>query len=209
MGALQADLQKRQTFAEYLATIAHSEGSRIRWTLYSQKIGKLIEKEEKKEAQIAQKEAERASLNAAGNLEGVEVVEAEILDLKEDLRRFRDGQVIEDPLSTGSATNSSFIFDYELDAPITEGSRFTWKDAIVSPASGHVSLPDSQEAIDNISKAAGVLAEVETRLGERIMVVSWYRSEEHNRRIGGASRSHHLLQRISTAETQDAGFCRT
>nr|WP_277882998.1 D-Ala-D-Ala carboxypeptidase family metallohydrolase [Phormidium sp. FACHB-1136] len=84
------------------------------------------------------------------------------------------------------------MFTYDSNSPITEETRFLWKDAIISPT-GKESIPTSQNIVDNIVKMALVLKEVESLVGKPVTIHSWFRSPEYNTSIGGASLSRHLL----------------
>lgn len=50
----------------------------------------------------------------------------------------------------------------------------------------------NNEVRKNISFLRDVLNEVREFVNEPIIVTSWYRGVEHNKRVGGASKSHHL-----------------
>lgn len=67
--------------------------------------------------------------------------------------------------------------------------HFTWSEAI-PPNSQR---PTSSDVLQRIIRLADYLESVRTKLGNKpIIITSWYRSSEHNSRIGGAENSRHI-----------------
>jgi uncharacterized protein YcbK (DUF882 family) len=183
--ALQADLRSRFAFADYLSTIAHSKSSRNRWSAYKKRVQLAITVEEGKEKEINDLRDQIAILSRAPgkNADEIEALEKIIHEKEIELKSFQDAQTVE-------VSTSGFVFAYNLDSSIIEGGRFLWRDAVIRM--NHESIPTSQVAVDNIIKAATFLEEVEDFLGQPVEVRSWYRSPEHNARVGGSSNSRHL-----------------
>ncbi|MEM9908273.1 MAG: D-Ala-D-Ala carboxypeptidase family metallohydrolase, partial [Cyanobacteria bacterium P01_D01_bin.44] len=77
-----------------------------------------------------------------------------------------------------------------LGEPIIEGGHFSWAEATKNGQR----IPADETVVNNIIKIAKVMEEVREFLGEKpITVNSWYRDPTTNRRVGGASRSRHLV----------------
>ncbi|MEO1404359.1 MAG: D-Ala-D-Ala carboxypeptidase family metallohydrolase [Cyanobacteria bacterium J06635_1] len=77
-----------------------------------------------------------------------------------------------------------------LGEPIIEGGHFSWAEATKNGQR----IPADETVVNNIIKIAKVMEEVREFLGEKpITVNSWYRDPATNRRVGGASRSRHLV----------------
>lgn len=77
-----------------------------------------------------------------------------------------------------------------LEAPILRNGNFTWNEAL----HGGSRIPVSESVLKNIIQIAKVLEEVRQKLGDRAITVnSWYRDPATNKRVGGASRSRHLV----------------
>lgn len=68
-------------------------------------------------------------------------------------------------------------------------NHFTWSEAIPSNSK----RPTSSDVLQRIIRLANYLESVRTKLGDKpIIITSWYRSPEHNARVGGAKNSRHI-----------------
>ncbi len=83
-----------------------------------------------------------------------------------------------------------FRSNFYLSNPIIPGGHFTWGEA----THGGSRIPVNRNVVYGIIRIARVMEEVRDRLGGRPLTVnSWYRDPVTNRRVGGASRSRHLV----------------
>ncbi|MEM9808446.1 MAG: D-Ala-D-Ala carboxypeptidase family metallohydrolase, partial [Cyanobacteria bacterium P01_D01_bin.56] len=83
-----------------------------------------------------------------------------------------------------------FRGDFYLSNPIIPGGHFTWGEA----THGGSRIPVNRNVVYGIIRIARVMEEVRDRLGGRPLTInSWYRDPVTNRRVGGASRSRHLV----------------
>lgn len=79
---------------------------------------------------------------------------------------------------------------FYLSDPILQGGKFTWAEATKNGSR----IPTNQQVVSRILAIANVMDEVRAVLGDRpITVISWYRDPMTNRRLGGASRSRHII----------------
>lgn len=77
-----------------------------------------------------------------------------------------------------------------LGEPIIEGGHFSWAEATKNGNR----IPVDDAVVDNIIRIAKVMEEVRELVGAKpITVNSWYRDPVTNRRVGGASKSRHLV----------------
>ncbi|MEM9220019.1 MAG: D-Ala-D-Ala carboxypeptidase family metallohydrolase [Cyanobacteria bacterium P01_F01_bin.150] len=77
-----------------------------------------------------------------------------------------------------------------LGEPIIKGGHFSWAEATKNGSR----IPVDASVIDNIIRIAKVMEEVRELVGNKpITVNSWYRDPATNRRVGGASKSRHLV----------------
>lgn len=77
-----------------------------------------------------------------------------------------------------------------LEGSIIKGGDFTWAEATKQGTR----IPANRAVVSNIIKVAHIMQEVRERVGDRpISVNSWYRDPVSNRRVGGASRSRHII----------------
>ncbi len=77
-----------------------------------------------------------------------------------------------------------------LGNPIVTGGHFSWAEATKNGSR----IPVNNEVVEGILRVAEAMEEVREYLGARpITVNSWYRDPATNRRVGGASRSRHLV----------------
>ena len=83
-----------------------------------------------------------------------------------------------------------FRSSFYLSNSIIPGGHFTWEEA----THGGSRIPVDRNVVYGIIRIARVMEEVRDRLGGRpITINSWYRDPVTNRRVGGASRSRHLV----------------
>lgn len=90
-----------------------------------------------------------------------------------------------------SGDGSDYVFDQSLLAnTVVPNGYFSWADV----TKGGTRLPNSQALEDRIRETAEELESIRdsTFPGEKVVVTSWYRDPEVNRKIGGASKSRHL-----------------
>ena len=79
---------------------------------------------------------------------------------------------------------------FYLSDPILPSGNFTWAEA----TKNGTRIPVDKSVVQGILKIADVMQEVRAHLGDRpITINSWYRDPVTNRRVGGASRSRHLV----------------
>ncbi len=77
----------------------------------------------------------------------------------------------------------------QLDASIIPNGNFTWSEA----TRGGARMPPNQATVDAIVRIATLAQQARDRIGRPFIVTSWYRPPEVNRRVGGASRSRHIV----------------
>lgn len=83
-----------------------------------------------------------------------------------------------------------FSSSFYLSNPIIPGGHFTWGEA----THGGSRIPVDINVVYGIIRIARVMEQVRDQLGGRpITINSWYRDPVTNRRVGGASRSRHLV----------------
>ncbi|NEP15391.1 MAG: peptidase M15 family protein [Leptolyngbya sp. SIO4C1] len=83
-----------------------------------------------------------------------------------------------------------FRSNFFLSQPILPGGHFTWAEATKNGSR----IPVDKNVVYGIIRIAKVMEDVRDKLGGRpIKVNSWYRDPVTNRRVGGASRSRHLV----------------
>lgn len=90
--ALQEDLNKRYNFADYLATVAHSDESRKRWNTYREKIERLFDREAEGQRRIKELRAEIEDITSSKNLEESEKIsqlQDEMFQQELDIRNMR------------------------------------------------------------------------------------------------------------------------
>ena len=77
----------------------------------------------------------------------------------------------------------------QLDASIIPNGNFTWAEA----TRGGARMPPDQATVDAIVRIAKLAQQARDRIGRPFLITSWYRPPEINRRVGGASRSRHIV----------------
>ena len=77
----------------------------------------------------------------------------------------------------------------QLEASIIPNGNFTWAEA----THGGTRMPPNQATVDAIVRIARLAQQARDRIGRPFIVTSWYRPPEVNRRVGGASRSRHIV----------------
>ena len=77
----------------------------------------------------------------------------------------------------------------QLHAAIVTNGNFTWAEA----THGGTRMPRNQTTVDSMVRIARLAQQARDRLGRPFRVTSWYRSPEINERVGGASRSRHMV----------------
>lgn len=77
----------------------------------------------------------------------------------------------------------------QLHAAIVTNGNFTWAEA----THGGTRMPRNQATVDSMVRIARLAQQARDRLGRPFRVTSWYRPPEINERVGGASRSRHMV----------------
>ena len=77
----------------------------------------------------------------------------------------------------------------QLDASIITNGNFTWAEA----TRGGARMPPNQATVEAIVRIATLAQQARDRIGRPFLITSWYRPAEINRRVGGASRSRHIV----------------
>ncbi len=77
----------------------------------------------------------------------------------------------------------------QFDAAIIPNGSFTWAEA----THGGTRMPPNQATLDAMIRIARLAQQARDRIGRPFHVTSWYRPPEVNRRVGGASRSRHIV----------------
>lgn len=77
----------------------------------------------------------------------------------------------------------------QLHAAIIANGNFTWAEA----THGGTRMPPNQATVDSMVRIARLAQQARDRLGRPFRVTSWYRPPEINERVGGASRSRHMV----------------
>lgn len=77
----------------------------------------------------------------------------------------------------------------QLYASIIPNGNFSWAEA----TRGGTRMPPNQATVDAIVRIARLAQQARDRIGRPFRVTSWYRPPEVNRRVGGASRSRHVV----------------
>ena len=77
----------------------------------------------------------------------------------------------------------------QLDASIIPNGNFTWAEA----TRGGARMPPDQATVDAMVRIARLAQQARDRIGRPFLITSWYRPPEINRRVGGASRSRHIV----------------
>lgn len=73
-------------------------------------------------------------------------------------------------------------------------SEFNCKDFRASPV--------PEKFYDNVQKLANELQKLRDKLGEPVFIISGYRTIDHNRKIGGAAKSYHLIAKAADIATR-------
>ncbi|MEM9905306.1 MAG: D-Ala-D-Ala carboxypeptidase family metallohydrolase [Cyanobacteria bacterium P01_D01_bin.44] len=77
----------------------------------------------------------------------------------------------------------------QLDASIIPNGNFTWAEA----TRGGTRMPPNQATVDAMIRIARLAQQARDRIGRPFIITSWYRPPDVNRRVGGASRSRHIV----------------
>ncbi|NEP19601.1 MAG: peptidase M15A [Leptolyngbya sp. SIO4C1] len=80
-------------------------------------------------------------------------------------------------------------YNIQLDAAIIPNGNFTWAEA----TRGGARMPRNQSTVDAIVRIAQLAQRARDRIGRPFIITSWYRPPAVNRRVGGASRSRHIV----------------
>lgn len=95
-----------------------------------------------------------------------------------------------EPALSGPFNLPGFESTFYLSAPILKGGNFTWAEA----TKNGTRMPADRNVVEHIIAIADVMDEVREFFGGRAITVnSWYRDPATNRRVGGASRSRHIV----------------
>ncbi|MEL7494177.1 MAG: D-Ala-D-Ala carboxypeptidase family metallohydrolase [Cyanobacteria bacterium J06554_11] len=85
---------------------------------------------------------------------------------------------------------NAWVNYFYLGEPVLAGGNFSWAEVTKNGQR----IPTDAKVIGNAIRIAKAMEEVRKRLGSRtVTVTSWYRDPATNRRVGGASRSRHLV----------------
>jgi Peptidase M15 len=77
----------------------------------------------------------------------------------------------------------------QMHASIIPNGNFTWAEA----THGGTRMPPNQATVDAMVRIATLAQQARDRLGRPFRITSWYRPPDINRRVGGASRSRHMV----------------
>ncbi|HEY9619791.1 MAG TPA: D-Ala-D-Ala carboxypeptidase family metallohydrolase [Crinalium sp.] len=77
----------------------------------------------------------------------------------------------------------------QIHATIIPNGSFTWAEA----TQGGSRMPPNQATVDAMVRIARLAQQARDRIGRPFRITSWYRPAEINRRVGGASRSRHIV----------------
>jgi Peptidase M15 len=77
----------------------------------------------------------------------------------------------------------------QLYASIIPNGNFTWAEA----TRGGTRMPPNQDTVDAMIRIAKMAQQARDRIGRPFQITSWYRPPDVNRRVGGASRSRHMV----------------
>lgn len=95
-----------------------------------------------------------------------------------------------EPKKEGPIVFPGYNQTFYLSQPIIEKGNFTWAEATKNGSR----IPQSKEIVDSIMTLAHKMEEVRDLFGgQAITVTSWYRDPLTNKRVGGASKSTHIL----------------
>ncbi len=119
-----------------------------------------------------------------------------IQELFDDLRRLEratstspDAMPAPKPAPTPSRPAQWTPRNIQLDAGIVPNGNFTWAEA----TRGGSRMPPDQATVDAMVRIARLAQQARDRIGRPFLITSWYRPPEINRRVGGASRSRHIV----------------
>ena len=76
-----------------------------------------------------------------------------------------------------------------LEMSILPSGNFTWAEA----TRGGTRMPPNQATVDAMVRIATLAQEARDRIGRPFLITSWYRPPAVNARVGGASRSRHIV----------------
>jgi len=96
--------------------------------------------------------------------------------------------------SDGKFKLPGFTSTFDMRGKIEGRGYFTWAEALhyEAGASGYYRAPESKEVVLNILRQARYMSKFREFMGKPIIVTSWYRDAETNRRVGGHPRSRHM-----------------
>lgn len=127
---------------------------------------------------------------------GFDTPEQTLQSLLEDLRRLgtarrhaQDDFSRPTPLTLSARPPRWTPENIQLFASIIPGGNFSWAEA----TQGGTRMPPNQSTVDAIVRMADLAQQARDRIGRAFSVTSWYRPPEINDRVGGASRSRHII----------------
>lgn len=103
---------------------------------------------------------------------------------------FRLASALLDLIAPAAPSQASSTPLWSIDSQIS-GTRFTWRQALTQGNTGVVATP-SPEQQRNIEIQAHLLEGIWRCIGP-FTITSWLRTPEHNRAVGGATHSSHLV----------------
>ncbi len=199
---MEGDVYDRLKLSMFFRKVLTDEESRKLWESYSTEQEEMLDKYQKvtqelKEIEI-QLEDKTLKKEEKSNLERDKL---DKLDLQQKLIELIDPVKVE-IRSVSTDNTESFEFDLGLlDKPIIEGGSLTWNHATKNGER----IPPSRDIFENIIRMAKEMEDMKRVLfpNNKIIITSWYRDPDTNRKLGGPARSNHLLGHGLTFHVQD------
>lgn len=119
-----------------------------------------------------------------------------VQSLLEDIRRMEradrtspDAMPAPKPVPQPARPNQWTPNNIQMVAAIIPNGNFTWAEA----TRGGTRMPPDQATVDAIVRIAQLAQQARDRISRPFVITSWYRPAEINRRVGGASKSRHIV----------------